>query len=61
EAASANPSPDGVVVIFDSADGGMIGATLPDIQKVTAGTLARDAFWSQSYMDPVEAFRPSGK
>jgi hypothetical protein len=61
EAASANPSPDGVVVIFDSADGGMIGATLPDIQKVTAGTLARDTFWSQSYMDPVEAFRPSGK
>lgn len=61
EAASTSPSPDGVVVIFDSADGGMIGATLPDIQKVTTGTLARDAFWSQSYMDPVEAFRPTGK
>lgn len=51
--------PDGVVVIFDSADGGMVGATIADIQKVAGGALARDVFWSQSYMDPVEAFRPA--
>jgi hypothetical protein len=59
ESASATPGPEGVVVIFDSADGGMVGATLGDIQRVVAGTLAWDAFWSQSYMDPVEAFRPA--
>jgi hypothetical protein len=59
DAASANPSPDGVVVIFDSVDGGMVSATLGDIEKVAAGTLPREAFWSQSYMDPVEAFRPA--
>jgi hypothetical protein len=58
EAASANPSPDGVVVIFDSADGGLAGATLADIQKISSGAITREAFWSQSYLDPPEAFRP---
>jgi hypothetical protein len=59
DAASVTPSPEGVVVIFDSADGGMVSATMGDIQRVTAGTLDRDAFWSQSYMDPEDAFKPA--
>ncbi|HEY1481805.1 MAG TPA: hypothetical protein VGF19_03685, partial [Candidatus Acidoferrum sp.] len=59
DAASATPSPEGVVVIFDSADGGMVSATMSDIQKVTAGTLDHNAFWSQSYMDPEDAFKPA--
>ena len=58
DAAAANPSPEGVVVIFDAADGGIAGATLADIQKLAAGSLKRDAFWQQSYLDPPEAFQP---
>jgi hypothetical protein len=56
DAAAANPSPEGVVVIFDAADGGIAAATLADIQKLSAGSLRRDAFWQQSYLDPPEAF-----
>lgn len=61
EAAAANPAPEGVAVIFDAADGGIAGATLADIQKLSAGSLKRDAFWQQSYLDPPEAFKPEAK
>jgi Bacterial SH3 domain len=61
ESTSVTPTPEGVVVIFDAADGGISAATLADIQKLTSGLLARDAFWSQSYLDPVDAFRPASK
>ncbi len=61
EATSANPAPEGVVVIFDSADGGMAGATISEIQKLSAKFITRDAFWSESYLDPVETFRPTAK
>jgi hypothetical protein len=49
------------VVIFDAADGGIAGATLDDIQKVTSGVLNREAFWTQSYLDPPEAFQTTAK
>jgi hypothetical protein len=61
EAPSANPVPEGVVVIFDSADGGIAAATLAEIQRVASKAIARDAFWSENYLDPVEAFRPTAK
>jgi len=61
ESASVTPTPEGIVVIFDAADGGITGATLADIQKLVSGSLTRDAFWSQSYLDPIEAFRPPAK
>ena len=61
ESASVTPSPEGVVVIFDAADGGIAGAPLADIQKYVAGSLTREAFWTQSYLDPIEAFRPVSK
>ena len=44
----------GVVVIFDSADGGMIGATLPSLQQWRAGTLSDAAFWHKCFFDPPE-------
>ena len=56
ESVTVTPPPDGVVVIFDAADGGIAGATLVDIQKVASGALSREAFWGQSYLDPPEAF-----
>ena len=61
EAASVTPSPEGVVVIFDAADGGMASATLPDIEKYVSGSMTRAAFWTQCYLDPLEAFRPATK
>jgi len=46
----------GVVVIFDSADGGMIGATLPVLQQWRAGALSDSAFWHRCFFDPPEVF-----
>ncbi|MGB7495860.1 MAG: SH3 domain-containing protein [Candidatus Acidiferrum sp.] len=61
EAPSVTPTPEGVVVIFDAADGGIAGATLPDIQKYASGSLTRAAFWEQGYLDPPDAFSPPAK
>jgi hypothetical protein len=57
EVAGPNPAPKGIVVIFDSADGGIAGATLAEIQRMVKGEVSREAFWTQSYLHPVEAFR----
>jgi hypothetical protein len=54
-----SPGPAGVAVIFDSADGGIAGATSENIQKISSGTIKEDAFWAQSYLDPPEAFQPA--
>ncbi len=61
ESAAVTQPPDGVVVIFDAADGGIAGATLPDIKKFVAGSLTPEALWGHSYLDPIEAFRPTSK
>ena len=50
----------GIVVIFDSADGGMIAATLPTLQQWKAGTLSDAALWHQCFFDPPETFTESG-
>ncbi|MGD0791435.1 MAG: hypothetical protein ABR920_06660 [Terriglobales bacterium] len=53
----------GVVLIFDSVDGGMIAATLATVQQWKAGTLTDAALWHQCYFDPPETFTvssPSG-
>lgn len=46
----------GIVLIFDSADGGMIAATLPILQQWKAGTLSDSALWHQCFFDPPESF-----
>ncbi len=46
----------GIVVIFDSADGGMIAATLPTLQQWRAGALSDSALWHQCFFDPPETF-----
>jgi hypothetical protein len=61
ELASSSAAPDGVVVIFDAADGGIVGAAVGDIKKYAAGALPRDAFLAQAYMDPPDAFQGVGK
>jgi hypothetical protein len=52
----------GVVLIFDSEDGGLIAATLPSLQQWKAGTLSEQAFWRRCFFDPPEAFiSPAGQ
>ena len=53
----------GVVLIFDSVDGGMIAATLSTVRQWRAGTLSDAALWHECYFDPPETFSvssPSG-
>ena len=53
----------GIVVIFDSADGGMIAATLPALEQWKAGSLSDSALWHKCFFDPPETFdsaAPSG-
>ncbi len=50
----------GIVLIFDSADGGMIAATLPTLQQWKAGTLSDAALWHQCFFDPPESFTAGG-
>lgn len=58
---SKNPGGlDGVVVIFDSADGGMIATTTATLQDWKAGKLSDAALWHQCFFDPPETFDSTG-
>ena len=59
EELAKSPELAGVVLIFDSVDGGMIAATVPTIQQWKAGTLTDAALWHQCYFDPPETFSVS--
>jgi hypothetical protein len=50
---------DGVVVIFDSADGGMVAATTATLQDWKAGKLSDAALWHNCFFDPPETFDSS--
>jgi hypothetical protein len=50
----------GIVLIFDSVDGGMIAATFPTLQQWKAGKLSDAALWHQCFFDPPETFNGSG-
>jgi len=50
----------GIVLIFDSVDGGMVAAALPTLQQWKAGKLSDAALWHQCFFDPPETFSPSG-
>jgi hypothetical protein len=52
---------EGIVIIFDSADGGMIGCALGDVQQFSAGTLSNAELWKRSYVEPPEIFGLSTK
>ena len=47
----------GVVVVFDSEDGGMAATTLANLQQWRAGHLSDDTFWRRCWRDPPEAFQ----
>jgi hypothetical protein len=49
-ATSAN-SVQGIVVIFDSADGGLVASTVSSAQEFASGSLSLEALWKKSYAD----------
>lgn len=57
ELASADQPAVGVVIIFDSPDGGQVIATIPILAQWQAGNLSEDSFWKQCSMDPPELFQ----
>ena len=46
----------GIVVIFDSADGGIVASTVSTAQEFANGSLSPEAFWRKCYTDPPDAF-----
>ncbi len=46
----------GVVIVFDSADGGQIAATLENLKQWQAGSLSEASFWRLCSVDPPELF-----
>jgi len=44
----------GLVLIFDSEDGGMIAATSAVLDQWTRGAISEQAFWKQCFLDPPE-------
>jgi hypothetical protein len=46
----------GVVVIFDSADGGQASATLASLKLWHEGKISEAAFWDSCSLDPPETF-----
>ena len=61
ELKSPAPSVDGVVLVFDSADGGQIAATLSNLKQLTDGAISESVFWKQCSLDPPESFQSSAK
>lgn len=59
ELASRSQELAGVVLIFDSVDGGMIAITLPTVEQWKAGRLTDAALWHRCYFDPPETFSVS--
>jgi hypothetical protein len=47
---------DGVVIVFDAAEGGMAATTVAALQQWGAGSLSDTAFLKQCWFDPVDAF-----
>jgi hypothetical protein len=56
DVSKGSTSIDGVVVIFDSEDGGMTAATVLALRQWKTGTLSEEAFWRRCFFDPPEAF-----
>jgi len=47
----------GVVVVFDSIDGGQAAATLGDLKQLHDGTMSDKKFWQECSLDPPESFQ----
>ena len=56
ELAQTSSTAAGVVLIFDSEDGGMVATTLPVLQQWKAGSLSDEGLWRRCLFDPPEMF-----
>jgi hypothetical protein len=45
---------DGLVLIFDAEDGGMIASTREDLEQWRHGSISEDNFWKKCLLDPPE-------
>ena len=61
ELKSSGAAVDGVVIVFDSADGGQIAATISSLKQLADGAISESAFWKQCSLDPPESFQASAK
>jgi len=59
--ASSDPNVSGIVIVFDSADGGQIAATMDSLKALQDGSISDAAFWQSCSLDPPEAFQASAK
>lgn len=58
---SSTQNAEGIVVVFDSADGGQIAAALSSVKALANRTLSDSAFWRECSLDPPESFLDSAK
>lgn len=58
-AASSQPAAAGIVVVFDSADGGQVAATMASVAELAKGSLSDSAFWRKCSLDPPDSFLPA--
>ena len=58
---ASNQTVAGVVIVFDSADGGQIAATMENLKSLQDGSLTEAAFWRLCSLDPPETFQDSAK
>jgi hypothetical protein len=56
EISSHDPAVGGVVIVFDSADGGQIAASLENLKQWQSGGLSEASFWKLCSVDPPELF-----
>jgi hypothetical protein len=58
---STQSNSQGVVVLFDTPDGGQVSTTFVTLQEWAAGKINDQTFWQQSSIDPPELFEPAKK
>jgi hypothetical protein len=56
EISSKDQTATGVVIVFDSADGGQIAATIENLKQWQTGNLPEASFWGLCSVDPPELF-----
>jgi hypothetical protein len=49
----------GVVVVLDSAEGGMVATTFSSLQRWNAGSLSDNSFMKECWFDPLDVFHGS--
>ena len=58
---STQSNSQGVVVLFDTPDGGQVSTTFATLHDWTAGRINDQTLWLQSSVDPPELFEPEKK